>query len=400
METYELNGIDGLLHDLAIAKNGASDLPVELKGVCGAYVLYLENADIYYIGSSLDIRERFANHRNTLSRNCHRNRLLQREYNKNKNVIVKIVFIRTISHGEAIRYENNLLQKYNRSDMVANLWFTAGAGPGTRVNFPGMAGRKHSEQTKALLALRTKEQFSNPEARKRHSDGTKEKLKDPEYVKKLLLAQQEGRERYLATVDISKIRREQWDKPGVKERHLESMKDRFISVSVNGTVYPSINEAARAIGMSNVGLIYRLDSPKHISYFYTDQPPEPLEEEFQKRLDHILSLSLESAGNNKVALTRSGHSFPGVYLLHFEGADKFYISSASNLFERLRILLTEIRNTKTSKPRKPKLTEALGSTENKRLSVSWLRCDDARQRAIIEVQLIDKHKASGKLLND
>lgn len=257
--------IEQLLNDITIAKSGDIKLPSEANGACGLYVLYLKKADIYYIGSTNNLWVRYVAHKNTLQKNDHANRLFQREYNRHGGEVI-ISFIITNTLEEARSLEQSLLDKYFKSDLLANLWSKVGVKPDGKAG--GMAGKKHSEETKEILRQKTLEQFSSPEARQRHSEITKEKLKNPELLARIKNAQRVGCAAYRQNNDLSAKQKALWNKPGAKEKHRTACSGRFIRVRINGVEYDSVNAAARALGMSNFGIRYRIESPKHSAYEY------------------------------------------------------------------------------------------------------------------------------------
>jgi hypothetical protein len=57
--------------------------------VAGIYKITINNK--IYIGSSVNIYHRYKLHKNTLCKNIHRNRYLQRAYNKYKDFIFEVI---------------------------------------------------------------------------------------------------------------------------------------------------------------------------------------------------------------------------------------------------------------------------------------------------------------------
>jgi hypothetical protein len=131
-----------------------------------------------------------------------------------------------------------------------------------------MGKRKHTEETKELLRKRNAEQFSDPEARKRHSEITKEKLKNPDLLARIKAAQKEGIEKWKSTHDISARQKEVLNRPEVKLAQREGMKHRFIRVRIDGVEYDSVKAAGRAVGISGVSVKYRIDSGRFPGWEY------------------------------------------------------------------------------------------------------------------------------------
>jgi hypothetical protein len=57
-------------------------IPIPVKGfVSGVYCFYCIEKNIYYIGSSHQVKERLQDHNNALKRNEHPNKSIQQDYN-------------------------------------------------------------------------------------------------------------------------------------------------------------------------------------------------------------------------------------------------------------------------------------------------------------------------------
>ena len=128
---------------------------------CGIYqILNLINNNVY-IGSSSNIKQRFAQHKCDLKHNRHRNHHLQNAWNKygEETFIFQIVEMST-SPEKILNRENKYIWMY--SPIYNNIQVN-----NERRFF-------HSEETKKKIGLKSKEKFiKNPELRKASSDRLK-----------------------------------------------------------------------------------------------------------------------------------------------------------------------------------------------------------------------------------
>ena len=82
---------------------------------CGIYVIRNIVNDNIYIGSSVNIKKRFCQHRNSLRKNKHHNKYLQRSWNKYGEENFEFVVIEHHSYPEKILgRENQYILLYNK----------------------------------------------------------------------------------------------------------------------------------------------------------------------------------------------------------------------------------------------------------------------------------------------
>lgn len=116
----------------------------------------------------------------------------------------------------------------------------------------------------------------------------------------------------------------------------------------------------------------------------------------QKRIDQILSASLESVRNGLTCLQRKTHSFPAVYILLLEECGMYYIGSTSDLHSRITNHLSKLRRGKHDNGSFQKCYDA---AKNKSFRVKYIRAKDRKEAYEIEQLLLDKHMDSGLLFN-
>lgn len=381
-----------LLANIQIAANGETIGPVSTrnKAIAGVYVLYLVESDSYYIGSSKNIGLRFLAHKSKLRNNNHPCPKFQEAYNKCENKTIKITYIEISRDKRLERLEQRLIDRYYDTGLILNA---------SRDSSSPMGGRNHTEETKELLRMRTNEQFSDPKSRKRHSEITKEKMKDPDLFERIKEAQKKGIAEYKSRVNISERQKALWTRPGAKETHREACAQNFRRCVVDGVEYDSAAAAAKAHGISAFGMGARLKNPTQLFSYYVGEEKK-VDPEFKTELERVLAIDLDSAKKGHGVVKKDIHSFPAVFILYFEGADKFFISHGKDLFRSICVLVAEMKSSKSVKKKKPLLAEAYSSHENKNIRVSWIPCKSDFERGVLVTQLIQKHRPSGKLLVD
>ena len=125
---------------------------------CGIYIIQnLVNGNIY-IGSSINIRKRFSQHKSTLRHNTHRNKHLQNAWNKYGEENFEFIIIEHHSYPEKVLgRENKYIKLYNPE--YNNIL----------VNSEGRFF--HSEETKRKIGIKSREKFiKNPELKQKLID--------------------------------------------------------------------------------------------------------------------------------------------------------------------------------------------------------------------------------------
>lgn len=114
---------------------------MKLKGgMCGIYKITNTITGGFYIGSSVDIRERFYNHRRYLSNNEHCNRHLQNSWNKHGSQAFEFSVILLCEKSEMLFFEQLLIDNLKPTYNIAK-----------SVTAP-MLGRPRSEETKRKIS--------------------------------------------------------------------------------------------------------------------------------------------------------------------------------------------------------------------------------------------------------
>jgi len=249
----------------------------------GVYFLVNPDTKEVYIGSSGKILERRSQHEALLKRGKHPNKRLQNSYNQNSGM--KFVGMTLPTRDEALDHEQMLLNATMHEPGILNISKNA--------RYCRVDGLRHSDETKAKISAASKGHKHNlgrkhpPEFGARVSERLKGHIVSDETREKIR-ATKVG-----ATMSKEAIEKMRQSKIGVKqdpeaverraamlrgkpltEEHVFNLRQanvkRFKSVSIDGVVYPSINEAARSLNL-NPGTIYnRINSPSFPTWKYEE----------------------------------------------------------------------------------------------------------------------------------
>lgn len=110
----------------------------------GVYMITTDINEKFYIGSAIDLKDRFRRHIGTLKRNCHSNAHLQNTWNKHANCKFSFYILEYCETNKIIEREqfwiDKLKPEYNMV-LFAYSW----------------KGKTHSEETKKKLSLALKD---------------------------------------------------------------------------------------------------------------------------------------------------------------------------------------------------------------------------------------------------
>lgn len=207
-----------------------------------AYALHHVATDKLYVGSTEDLYVRVNKHRTSLMAGEHRNRNMQAAFDLDPRF--SLGFVKTETKEEALEIEQRLLDSLASTGRLLNI--------ATNAEKPNL-GVVYDEQRKAELRENTLTQFANEEARRRHSEISKEKWKDPEYLKKRLAQEYTDEMR----ANNSAATKEKWKDPEYRDKLHHSRRGK--PVIVDGVEYPSLNNASEVLGLSYSGLRSRLN---------------------------------------------------------------------------------------------------------------------------------------------
>jgi group I intron endonuclease len=146
---------------------------------CGIYVIRNIVNDNIYIGSSVNIKKRFCQHRNSLRKNKHHNKYLQRSWNKYGEENFEFVVIEHHSYPEKILgRENQYILLYNpeynsvrvnkEGRFVLSEETKKRISESNKGKSHGVRGQKPSEQTRVAIIQSNKKRTgkNNPNSKK------------------------------------------------------------------------------------------------------------------------------------------------------------------------------------------------------------------------------------------
>lgn len=254
------------------------------KKKVGFYLVTNPETAETYAGSGI-LGARYKVHLTQLQKGIHPNYRLQEAFNRNPNFEFVGLPLEELTPEEtrelAFDLEQSFIDEYDKNPLLLNLARDA------RYNFNGA---KHTE-----------------EANERNRQKTAARWKDPEWREKVTRAQKAGwaslseEEKQAYSEDRSRILKELYEsgkrqstagqvrpdefKEGASLRTAELWQDPEFKAkmsaarkgnrnapmkacSIDGTVYPSLKEAAQALGMSTPGIVYRIESVNWPNWSY------------------------------------------------------------------------------------------------------------------------------------
>lgn len=265
-----------------------ADSEDDLNKEIGFYILHNKNTDETYVGSGV-LEDRKRVHFSTLSRGKHHNYKLQRAFNRDPNFdfipaeVNEVGLSREQNRALALELEQSLINEFKKTPLLLNL--------AKDVERPrlGVHDSEESRQRKREGQIR---RWSNLSDEERESE--KSKYRDrmlgnrlsvgrtltPEAMAKKVAScegyqhTEETKAKIGQATSIAlrgrKLNPDHREK--VTAPLLKSSMDKQRSVSIQGTVYAGLNEAARALNLNAGNVHYRLnkDSETYKDWFYVD----------------------------------------------------------------------------------------------------------------------------------
>lgn len=124
---------DGRPSSATMVSRGASSSPAPCKS--GIYEIRCLTTDKFYIGSSVDMRQRWAHHRARLNAGIHKNAHLQAAWNKYGEADFRFSILQFAERSELLRIEQEWLERTNCADRTIgfNIYEVAGSPGGSSV---------------------------------------------------------------------------------------------------------------------------------------------------------------------------------------------------------------------------------------------------------------------------
>lgn len=262
---------------------------MKFKDVIGAYVLTVPTSGVFYVGSSEEIYERFKQHRYALSRNEHKNKILQEHWNLHRELSFEPFPQKTredayllekkmiddnidnelmVNIGLHVKGGDNLTRHPDKDDIIertrqTNIKARSLMSPETRREVwgkfgdkNGMFGKKHTQEVRDAASRRNKG----------HSYNLGRKLSD---------------DHKRAVSEFAKTRTGEKN-PFYGRQHSEETKRKLSeqnkgilppntrSVIINGITYDSMTDAGRKLSIPTPTVLHRLKSnnPKFQGYVF------------------------------------------------------------------------------------------------------------------------------------
>ena len=238
-----------------------------------AYILTDVLTGVFYIGSTGNLRSRMYSHRSALERGSHDNSNLQSIYSGWNNI--KIEYYPCASLDAARRKEASLLRFSRHDSDLANIGTGAYSlwGDGMpdeyreriRITSREYASRpENRERIRQMNLNRSRDQVLASMAKARAAQGpiseeTRRKMSEAWHRNGGI--SQETRQK----MNLARARREMHFSPTARARQLEACQK---SIMIEGIRYPSIASAARALGLGESTIAYRIRSENRPDWNY------------------------------------------------------------------------------------------------------------------------------------
>lgn len=211
----------------------------ELTGKSGCYIATNKTNGKQYVGSSANLAGRIYANLNCLKRGKHKNKNLQEAYNESPDFDILVQLTSTVE--EARQLEQATVDKLLPTGSLTNTSVT----DVTR----SALGLIRSDEAKQKTADANRGQKRSEESRLKMREAKLDKPLSKEHKQNLSTARKE----YLSTDEG-------------KANHARSREKISQSVIIDGFTYPSMNEAARALGVDISSIVHRCKSDKYPGY--------------------------------------------------------------------------------------------------------------------------------------
>jgi hypothetical protein len=176
----------------------------------------------------------------------------------------------------AFELEQNLISYYGRRDLEEGCLVNATEGG------EGSSGHIWTEEMKEWRSLKTKEQFSSAEMRKKASDAKKGKKLSQKAKEQSVKVLNQYREK--AKKAVSEMLKEKWKTPEFREKMLKQSKSLVMSESAkqkiaaalskpvmrsDGVLFKSVSDAARSLGKQGSKITMVANGKRNMAYGYS-----------------------------------------------------------------------------------------------------------------------------------
>ena len=215
---------------------------------CGVYKIINKIDNKFYIGSSVDIRQRWYRHKSMLRNNCHSNEHLQNAWNKYGENCFEFEIIYLVEKEFLFQVEQEYILKSKSCDK------TVGYNK-TENTFSPMLGRKMSYEQKQKISNSSKGRIHSQDTRNKLSKANKGKKRTEEQKIKLSLAKKgipshfKGKQRTLETKE--KMSNFAKTRTGVKNANAKLTEQQIKEICIDFNEQKiSLNKIAKKYGVS------------------------------------------------------------------------------------------------------------------------------------------------------
>lgn len=249
-----------------------------MSKIPGIYILGDLDTGMSYVGSASHLPKRINEHGYALKRGDHGNWRLQKAFNSGNQIVT--IPIPTKPGVDILEIEQTLLDEYYPTGQLYNIMKDVS---------PTLVGIKRTEETKRRIGEASARKFEDPNYRESHSEKIKLHLSDPinreRMIERVTAATTTPEHREKMAVIANK----QWADPEARARKAEAVRERYLTnpedrqkridarahlgkpVSVDGTVYPSLGMAARAVGTYSSHVRAKVKSKNQPGWFYVEK---------------------------------------------------------------------------------------------------------------------------------
>lgn len=200
----------------------------------GAYIIFHIGSKNVYIGSSGDLYRRLIKHKSMLNKGTHKNKNLQKEFDRHENKNMIFITYPTSNKEEATTLEQNLLDSYNGNPRLLNIATDA---------LIAQNGQKHTDETRTKLRAAMARRIVDPGFGKHMSEVNRKRFTNPEIKKQQ-----------------SDLIKRAWQNPKTREAMLAANQRKRKPLLINNVEYTCAGEAAKILNVNKALIVGRIKS--------------------------------------------------------------------------------------------------------------------------------------------
>lgn len=263
--------------------------------LCAAYVIKNETKDLFYIGSSANIKHRLGAHRWGIKNNKHHNVRFRESYEEGDHITVTLYIASNVEETREMELELITLNKNNPK--CVNIAHHIGGGDNL-TNHPERKNiiekmttsvrKRYSEMSHTeLMRLHSKPGDKNPMFGKTHTEEARKRISE-----KLMGKSPPNKGKSMSDVQKKLLSEVAAKRTGEKNgffgrRHSDETKQKIREknqgnvplnarpIVIDGVTFTSAQEASRKLGINYTTIRHRVKSPnpKYMGYYFVDKCP-------------------------------------------------------------------------------------------------------------------------------